>query len=160
VRVYSARYSFRQRFVVPAREAFKWSTDYQSGDFALMGVSGKRRIRRINEDTVLLTETTRSSGKKIVKTKLVRINEADLSWVNTHIAGPHRHSQFIYRIIPQGRTSSLHFRGLLLCYSDNPISSERLRKIALNERRDDSQVWRNLAKAMAKEIGPEFRRRP
>lgn len=151
--VYSIRYSFSQRFVVPAREAFKWSTDYQPGDFTLMRVKGRRRIRRINEDTVLLTETTRSGRKRIVKTKLVRTNEADLSWVNTHVAGPFRHSQFIYRIIPEGRASRLQFRGLLLCYSARPVRPSKLRQVGLSEKRHDSQVWQNLAKAMAKELG-------
>ena len=147
------RYSFSQRFVVPARQAFKWCTDYQPGDFTLMGVKGSRRIRRINEDTVLLTEVTRSGGKRIVKTKLVRINAADMSWTNTHVAGPHRYSQFIYEIIPEARASRLQFRGLLLFYSGTPIRPSRLKQIGLDEKREDSRVWRNLAKAMIKEFG-------
>lgn len=153
IRGYSVRYKFSQHFPVRADKAFDWCTDYQPSDLSLMNESGERRIKKIADDTVLLTETTHAKGHEIRKTKLVRLNRADLSWTNTHVSGPNLHSQFLYRIAPGGKQASiLHFTGLLICYSDRALNSFKLREIANNERRTDSKAWRYLAKAMKKDL--------
>jgi hypothetical protein len=150
--VYSVRYGFNQALPLPADKAFDWCTDYQPRDFALMKEKGKRLIRRITADTILLTETTRKENRSVKKTKLVRLNKGDLSWTNTHISGPNLHSQFLYKIVPEGRTRSrLYFKGLLICYSLKALRRRQLHTIRREERRADSRIWRNLAAALRSE---------
>jgi hypothetical protein len=149
MRAYSVKCGFNQRFSVPAKQAFNWCTDYQPSDLSLMNESGTRRIQKLNEDTILLKETTRQNEKAVTKTKLVRINKTSISWTNTHVAGPNLHSQFLYRIVPEGkRASRLFFTGLLVCYSAKHLSKHALRRMAKTERRVDSMAWKHLAKAM------------
>ena len=149
---YSVKYAFNQPLPAPAEVAFDWCTDYQPYDLAIMKEKGKRNIRRITDDTILLTETTRKKNRLIRKTKLVRLNRSSLSWTNTHIAGPNRHSQFLYKIVPEGRTRCrLYFQGLLVQYSRKTLGRQQLRKIATEERRVDSMAWRNLAAALRRE---------
>jgi len=151
--VYSVRYGFSQSFKLPPQDAFDWCTDYKPYDLAIMRETGRRRIRRLTHDAILLTETIVTSKKPVTKTKLVRLNRPDLSWTNTHISGSHRHSEFIYKIEPQGKKrSKLKFTGLLICYSKNVLTREKLRKIARDERRADSKAWHHLAVAMEKDM--------
>ena len=148
----SVRYTFTQSLALPAKEAFEWCTDYQPYDLAMMKEEGKRTIRKITEDTILLTESIPKKNKTITRTKLVRLNRPELSWSNTHISGPNRHSQFLYRILPEGKTRSrLFFRGLYVCYSSRPIPRKQLQRIGREERRGDSTVWRHLAAALREE---------
>ena len=149
MRAYSVEYDFNQRFSVPARQAFNWCIDYQPSDLSLMNESGIRRILKLNEDTILLKETTRQNEKAVTKTKLVRINKTSMSWTNTHVSGPNLYSQFLCRIVPEGkRASRLFFTGLLVCYSVKHLSKRALRHIAKSERRVDYVAWKHLAKAM------------
>src|SRR5271157_4597270 len=144
--VYSVRYSFKQSLTLPAKEAFEWCTDYKPYDLTLMNETGKRRIRKLTHDAILLTETTRRNKKTVTKTKLVRLNKPQLSWTNVHITGPNRHSEFLYKIEPLGKSRSrLNFTGLLIYASRNAVSKRTLRKIALDERRADSQAWHYLS---------------
>ena len=149
VHPYSVRYAFNQSLAAPANVAFDWCTDYQPYDFAIMKEEGTRRIRKINDDTIVLTETVRKRNRLIRKTKLVRLNKPSLSWTNTHISGPTRHSQFLYKIVPEGKARSrLYFQGLLVHYSRTALTCRDLNKIARRERRRDSRVWRHLAAAL------------
>jgi hypothetical protein len=89
----------------------------------------------------------------VTKTKLVRINKTSISWTNTHVSGPNLHSQFLYRIAPEGkRASRLFFTGLLVCYSVKHLSERALRHVAKTERRVDSMAWKHLAKAMERDF--------
>jgi hypothetical protein len=152
MRAYSVEYNFNQRFSVPARQAFNWCVDYQPSDLSLMNESGTRRIRKLNEDTILLKET-RTRQKTVTKTKLVRINKTSMSWTNTHVSGPNLHSQFFYRIVPEGKQASrLFFTGLLVCYSVKHLSKRALRQLAKSERRVDSMAWKHLAKAIERDF--------
>jgi hypothetical protein len=147
--VYSVKYGFNQPLPVPADEAFDWCTDYQPYDLAMMKEDGKRTIRKITDDTILLIETTRRNNRSIRKTKLVRLNRPELSWTNTHIAGPNRHSQFLYKIVPEGKTRSrLYFKGLLVWYSRKKLRGRQLLRIGREERLADSTAWRYLATAL------------
>jgi hypothetical protein len=149
--IISVRYTFTQGFSVPAKEAFRWAVDYQPGDFALMGVEGRRNIVKISDDTFLLKENLRR-GKK-GRTKLIRIDPERMSYSSTHISGPAKHSQFIYEIIPDGEDRSmLRFTALLLYRSEKELSKKEVASIAAEERRLDSQVWKRLAKAMEREL--------
>lgn len=156
VYVYSVKYDFKQSFRLPAKEAFDWCTDYTPYDLTLMNETGKRRIQKITHDAILLTETTLRNKKTVTKTKLVRLNKPQLSWTNVHISGPNRHSEFLYKIEPLGKSRSrLNFTGLLIYYSRRTLTKRTLRKIARAERRADSLAWHYLSTAMWKDARPE-----
>lgn len=153
MQTFSTSYQFTQRFAVPAREAFKWSTDYRPTDLALMDERGTRRIRRVTKDTVILEEDVTQGHRKTSKVKLVKLNSRTLSWHNVQLEGPNKHSEFIYEITPEGkRKSKLTFTGLLVVYSKHPLSSQELRRIANTEKRSDSKAWEHLARAMMKDL--------
>ncbi len=149
----SVRYTFSQKFAVPVEEAFRWSIDYDADDFALMGIDGKRKIKRLAEDAIIL-EDTRNTGKGPVKrTRLVRVNHERRSYTNTHIAGPTPHSQFWYEFFPERDGGSrLNFTGLFLLPSPKRLTKDEVSKIAAEERRADSKIWKNLAKAMEADL--------
>jgi len=152
LRTYSVGYSFNQSLAAPPEVAFDWCTDYQPYDLAMMKEKGKRKIEKITHDTILLTETMPKRDRLIKKTKLVRLNKRSLSWTNTHIGGPNRHSQFLYKIVPEGKTRSrLHFQGLMIQHSRKTLTRQQLRKIAAEERRADATAWRHLAAALRRE---------
>lgn len=106
---------------MPAEDAFKWCTDYRENDFSLMGIKGSRQIRKVSDGVVILTDTIFSNGKTVTKKKLVRIDAKKFFWSNTHLAGPNRHSQFLYQIIPIGQKSKLEFIGLQVNYSETKV---------------------------------------
>ena len=150
---YSVKYGFNQELSVSASEAFDWCTDYQPYDLAMMKEHGKRTIRKITDDTILLTETVQRNDRSVRKIKLVRLNRPELSWTNTHIAGPNRHSQFLYKIVPEGKMRSrLYFKGLLVCYSRKRLRRQQLLRIGREERLADSTAWRYLAAALRSEV--------
>jgi len=152
MQAFSVSYKFSQRFPVPAQEAFDWATDYQPNDLALMGEKGKRTIRKVTEDTIILKEDITHAGRKISKMKLVRLNPRALSWHNIHIRGPNKYSEFLYEINPEGKDrSKLTFTGLLVLYSKDRLSSQKLKQIANREKQYDSKSWKRLANAMARE---------
>lgn len=147
------RYSFTQRFSVPAEEAFAWATDYDPDDFTLMGLKGRRKIKRLSEDAFILVDTRETEKGRVDKMRLVRLNPERLSFSNTHIAGPTLHSQFWYEFFPdEGGGSRLEFTGLLLLPSKKRMSDAEVAKIAAEERKGDSRIWRNLAKAMEADL--------
>jgi hypothetical protein len=149
---YSVSYQFSQSFSVSARQAFRWATDYEPSDLALMGEEGTRIIRRITKDAIILEEEITQKGTKSKKIKLVRLNPRTLSWHNIQLQGPNKHSEFIYEIRPEGKKKSrLTFTGLLVVYSKNRLSAQKLKQIVSREKRYDSNAWKFLAKAMAKD---------
>ena len=157
MQAFSVNYKFSQRFPVPAQEAFDWATDYQPNDLALMGEKGKRTIRKVTEDTIILKEDITHAGRKISKVKLVRLNPRALSWHNIHIRGPNKYSEFLYEIKPEGKgRSRLTFTGLLVLYSKDRLSSQKLKQIANREKQYDSKSWKRLANAMAR----DYHRKP
>jgi hypothetical protein len=154
------RYSFSQRFSVPVEDAFKWAIDYDPDDFSLMGEEGKRKINRLSEDTFILEDSRKTAEGIVDKTRLIRINPERRSFSNTHISGPTLHSQFWYEFFPEGkRASRLEFTGLLLYPSDKKPSSKDVANMAAKERKGDSKIWKNLAKAMEADLKPRRRRR-
>jgi hypothetical protein len=149
---YSVKYGFNQSLSAPAERAFEWCTDYRPDDLATMREAGRRTIRRIASDSIILMETIPKRNGAIRRAKLVRLNRPELSWISTHISGPNRHSQFLYRLAPEGKTRCrLYFKGLLVCYSRKPLTGLQLLKIGREERRADSTAWRHLAAALRKE---------
>jgi hypothetical protein len=149
--------AFDYRFVVglpaSADEAYRWATDYAPDDPARMGQVGRRRIDRLAEGTIVLTDTVRRDGRSVTKKRLVRLRPRFRAWTNTHLAGPTRHSQFLYRIVPRGpRRSALEFIGLQVERASRPLSPSQLARRAREVAREDAATWRRLARAMASDL--------
>ena len=149
---YSVHFRFSQHFDFPAEEAYRWCTDYDSGDIGLAGERGSRAVRRINEDTLVLTDTYFTDKGKVARRKLVRLYPEIHSWTNTRISAEGRYSQFLYQIIPEAEGSRLEFRGSQVIPGKKP-PAPKLAALARKEVKEDSQSWRNLAKAMGEDLG-------
>lgn len=150
---YSLRFNFTQRFSVPAEDAYRWCTNYHKDDWALMGKRGKRKIRKVSDDAIILDDVTYPDGKAVVKSKIVRLDPVQLSWTNTHLTGPNKYSQFLYRITPEGTAGSkLEFTGLQVEYSKTKVTADRIAALERKYGVEDAEAWRNLARAMEKEL--------
>jgi hypothetical protein len=149
----SVTYKFSQKFAVPVEDAFAWAIDYDPGDWKRMGLQGKRKIKKLTDDAVILEDTRPTEKGPVTKTRLVRINHERRSFSNTHIDGPTPHSQFWYEFFPEPDGGSrLDFTGLLLLPSKKKVSDAEVARIAADERKGDSKIWQNLAKAMEAEL--------
>ncbi len=150
----SIKYRFTQHFKVPALEAYRWCTSYDPKDLSLMGTKGKREIQWLSKDAVILSDSFRKkNGGTFTKKKIVRLDPSALSWTNTHIAGPFKYSQFLYKIVPEGKNSSrLEFRGLHL-QSFDARNKQNTRTLASKIRKEDSGTWKLLAKELNKDLG-------
>jgi hypothetical protein len=147
----SINYGFTQHFRVSADRAFQWCTSYDPGDLDLMHEWGKRKIKQLSEDTFILTDTFSTNGGSVTKTKLVRINPVEFSWTNTHLNGPIKYSQFLYKITAEGKDRSrLDFVGLQL--EPRNMTRKEAAALARRVRKEDSGAWKYLAKAMEKEL--------
>ena len=147
---YSTRYKFSQRFNMPAREAYSWCTDFQPEDVSLMGMKGRRSIRHISENAVVLTDRIYRDGSSFSKRRLVLLYPERLSWINTHLAGPNKHSQFLYEIIPEGKKAShLDFTGFQISYDiAGSATPEKIESLAKKLRDEDSDTWKRFARVM------------
>jgi hypothetical protein len=145
------RYHFSQRFSVSAQKAFKWCTDFGPNDHVLMGEEGvERQVTRITDGTIILKDIFHSSTGVIEKEKLVQLYPDQLAWVSTHFTGPNKYSQFLYKISPAGKeTSILDFTGLHIDYQEKTDAKLLAKKLC----REDAGAWKLLAKAMEKELG-------
>ncbi|MCS4538171.1 MAG: hypothetical protein HYY67_04875 [Thaumarchaeota archaeon] len=131
---------------MPSKDAFEWCTDYRENDFSIMGMKGKRQIRKVSNDVIILTDIIYNNGKSITKKKLVRLDARKLFWSNTHLAGPNKHSQFLYQIIPIGKKSKLEFTGPQVNYSKTEVSQKEIKLIQKEAEEEDSAIWKRLAK--------------
>jgi len=146
-------YRFTTPLPVSADRAYRWATDYAPDDWQRMGQDGHRRIEIVAPRTVLLTDTVRGPNGTVTKRRLVRLRPRDRAWTNTHVGGPTRHSQFIYRIVPRGpRRSTLEFVGLQVERSPRPLTPSQLARRARDVAREDATLWRRLARAMASDL--------
>lgn len=151
----SINYTFTQKFAVPVEEAFAWAIDYDPGpaDWRRMGLEGRRRIRKLNEDAIILDDTRQTEKGRVKKRRLVRINHERRSFVNTHIGGPTPYSQFVYEFFQEpGGGSRLEFTGMLLLPVKKKMSPREVASRAARERAGDSKIWHNLARAMEAEL--------
>ena len=145
----SLRFRFTQRFRRPAREVYAWATDYSPDDPAAMGLPGSRRVERLGADAVLLTDRFGAPGKRVAKKKLVRLYPERLSWTNTHLSGPNRHSQFLYELVPDGpRACHLVFTGSQVSHPPKALSPKQARALAQEVRDQDAALWKRLAAAL------------
>jgi hypothetical protein len=152
VNSYSVHYKFSQHFDFPAKDAFDWSMDYDEGDIARFGKHGKRKIERINEDTLILTDMYLSGSSREVKRRLIRIYPELLTMVNTRLSETNRHSQFIYEFVPEGEKGSrLDFTGSHVFAGRKP-SPSKIASLARGMAEEDAGGWRRLAAEMKKDL--------
>lgn len=151
----AVHYNFTQRFSVDAQRAFEWCTDYDPGDHVLMGEeNAKRKIRRLSTSTVILEDSFQTKEGVVKKQKLVQIYPDQLFWTATHLTGPVKYSQFLYKITPEGKDASkLDFTGLYLDHGKEILSESERKKLAEQLCKDDAEGWKLLAKAMTKDLG-------
>ena len=125
-----------------------------------LGRKGRRKIEHLNEDTLLLTDTfVMEDGGRVAKQKLICLYPERLSWTNTHTKGPSRHSQFLYEIVPEGEDACrLDFTGRQIVSLD-AIDARQKAQLASDLRREDSAMWKQLARAMAADFGAAGRNR-
>jgi hypothetical protein len=116
-----------------------------------MGEEGvERQVTNIAEGTIILKDIFHKVTGPIEKEKLVQLYPNHLSWVSTHLTGPNRYSQFLYKISVSGKdTSILDFTGLHLDYEAKTGTAKELAERLC---RDDAGAWKLLAKAMEKEL--------
>jgi len=153
-------YRFSVDLPVSADAAYRWAVDYRPDDWTLMGRVGRRRIRKLADGAILLTDTVETDGRRVTKKRLVRLWPARRSWTNTHLAGPTIHSQFWYAILPRGpRRSRIEFVGLQVEPSARRLSAAQLARRAADVRREDAALWRRLSRAMGEDLGASRRRR-
>jgi hypothetical protein len=152
----AVHYRFTQRFNQPARKAYDWCTDFTPEDQVLMREkNATREVQQLTKNTVILTDTFHKKGETTVKQKLVCLYPNKLMWTSTHLAGPARYSQFIYEITSESKTtSSLRFTALHVahCLKEDSDKTEN-RCLAEELRKEDSDVWKNLANELEKELG-------
>jgi hypothetical protein len=150
----SIPFRFSQRFKAPAREVYAWATDFDPGDRARMGLAGRRTIEPLCNQTLIFKETTAGAGgRRVTRKKLIRLDPEQMRWTNTHLTGPNRHSQFWYELEPLGRNACrLNYTGLQVLAMRSATAKDLARRAELLTR-EDSQAWRNLAKAFTTERG-------
>lgn len=149
---YSVHFRFSQHFDFPPEMAYRWCTDYEPGDIKLQGNKGSRRVKWTNDDTVVLTDTNFKGSVRVAKRKLIRLYPELLTWTNTRISDEGRHSQFLYQVVSEEGGSRLDFTGSQVFQGRKP-SAAKIQAMAAELTREDSAIWRNLARAMARDLG-------
>jgi len=149
-------YHFDTKLAAPRREAYRWATDYRSDDFDLSGINAERKVEKLTDDLILLTDSFKDDpfdarpGARTVKVKLVHLYPEQSRWTSTHVAGPAKYSQFLYELTPRGaHGSTLHFHGNQVEFVDRRPTPSSLRRRAQELRREDSQLWARLSAALA-----------
>jgi len=152
---FSVHFRFSQHFDFPAAKAFAWCTDYTPEDLELMGMSGRRRVERFNEDTFILSDEYDLKDESVLRTRLsqkvVRVYPERLSWTNTRISPDGIYSQFLYQIVPEQGGSRLEYTGSQVFQGKKP-GPKKLAAIARKLTAEDSKSWRSLARAMSKDL--------
>jgi len=152
-----AEYSFRQRFRVPPDAAFRWCIDFEPYDAKHSGGHGSRKVTWVAPRTVVLDDVFPApGGKRVRKVKAVQVYPETRSWVSTHILGPNHHSQFRYRIEPDGRKgSALVFEGRDIRWHGPKLSPAAERKLSGRLRDEDSALWKEFASLMERDLLPK-----
>jgi hypothetical protein len=116
-----------------------------------MQEKGERKVSQLSADTFILTDSFHGESGTTKKIKLVRLQRSEMSWTNTHLAGPIKYSQFLYKITPEGKDRSrLDFVGLQL--EPRELTKKEASDLARKVRIEDSGAWKLLAKEMEKDL--------
>lgn len=147
-------YTFRQRFRVPPSKALAWCLEFTAKDLAHPPENAVRKVTWVGPRTVVLDDRfLRSNGRRARKVKLVQIYPDTRSWVSTHILGPNHHSQFRYRVVPDGLSgSALVFEGRDIGWEGPRLSAADSRKRARILRTEDANLWKRFAFEMEQDV--------
>lgn len=156
----NVRYRFSTRLAASRSTAYAWATDYSPRDLERAGLRARRKVQRLADGLILLTDTFDSDpfsarpGSRTVKTKLVHLYPEQWAWTATHVAGPAIHSQFLYKLTALGTDrSTLHFQGSQVERVRWGPTAASLAERERQLRREDSQLWVGLAAALAQDVG-------
>jgi hypothetical protein len=151
-------YRFTTKLPVSRARAYRWATDYRPGDLKLGGLRAARTVERLTTNLILLTDSFDSDpfnprpGARTVKQKLVHLYPDRWEWTATHVSGPAKHSQFLYRLTSRGGSAStLHFTGSQVEKVGRPPTRTSLRRRAQELRREDALLWTRFSEAIAKD---------
>jgi len=149
----SLAFTFTQPLKVSAQRAYAWSTDYRPNDIPLLGRTGRRKVDRLAEDTILLTDVFETPSGKVTKQKIVRLYPETLRWTNTHVSGPNRHSQFLYELEAAGKDRcKLVFTGRQVHTAAKALTAAQHKKQTAELRHEDHAMWKNLARLMEQDL--------
>lgn len=156
----NVRYRFVTKLAASRPRAYAWATDYSPKDLERAGLRARRKVERLADSLVLLTDTFESDpfsarpGSPTVKTKLVHLYPDQWAWTATHIAGPAIHSQFLYRLTARGPDQcTLDFQGSQVETVRRAPTAASIVERARTLKREDSQLWVRFASELAREIG-------
>jgi hypothetical protein len=139
---------------VPAKKAYEWCTNFDPSDHALMGdENAQRKITHITDNTIILTDTFHTQSGDVEKQKLVQLYSSQMFWTSTHLTGPNQFSQFLYQISAEGEAASrLEFTANHFEYPKEKLYKAGVKILAEKLCKEDSEAWKLLAKAMAKDF--------
>ncbi len=153
-------YRFSTRLPVSRDRAFRWATDFRPNDLKLAGITATRKVEHLAKDLVLLTDTfdadpfSARRGTRSVKAKLVHLYPDRWAWTSTHVSGPARYSQFLYRLTPSGPAAcTLHFTGSQVERVARAATAASLKRRARELRREDSRLWDRFSAAIGSGSG-------
>jgi hypothetical protein len=153
------RYEFTVKLPASRAAAYRWATDYRPTDFGVMELQGRRKVRRLAPDLILLTDSFRSdpfnvrAGRRTVKTKLVHLDPGRWRWTATHLSGPAKNSQFLYELTPRGaHASTLRFTGIQVERVTGTPTPASVRRRARVLRDEDSSLWDRLSEGMRRDL--------
>jgi hypothetical protein len=143
---------FQQRFAVNSEAAYKWCTDFSPQDPHLMNEdNAEREITKVSEGTIILKEIFHTKEGDLTKEKLVHLYPERHTWVSTHLTGPNKHSQFIYKLTSEADGSRLTFTALHIEKKEH-MTKKEVESLAKQLCKYDSDVWKLLALAMEEEL--------
>jgi hypothetical protein len=152
-------YHFSTNLAAGRPRAYRWATDYRSNDFELSDINATRKVEKLANDLILLTDSFKADpfsarpGSPTVKVKLVHLFPDEWKWSSTHVAGPAKYSQFLYELTPRGPGASiLHFSGNQVESVARRPTPSSIRLRAQELRREDSQLWVRLSAALARDL--------
>ncbi len=153
------RYRFATKLAASRPRAYRWATDYRPDDFELAEIKGSRKVEKLTDDLILLTDSFEEDpfdprpGARTVKIKLVHLFPYRWMWTSTHVSGPAKYSQFLYELTPRGpAASTLHFTGNQVEPVDTRPTQGSMRRRARKLKREDSQLWARLSAALARDL--------
>jgi len=151
-------YGFTTKLPVSRALAYLWATDYRPDDLKLGGLRATRKVERLTQDLILLTDSFDADpfnsrpGARTVKVKLVHLYPDRWSWTSTHLAGPAQHSQFLYELTTRGTNAcTLHFTGSQVERVARSPTASSLERRTRELKREDSRLWERFAAQLAKD---------
>ena len=145
-------YMFTQHFEVPAKTAYSWCTSFSAEDFSVINQeNAEREIVPLTDEVLILRDRYKTGQGWLIKEKLVHLYPDKLMWTSTHLSGPNKHSQFMYKIKAETKqTSYLVFTANHIEDQKN-LSCEDVCLVAEKCCSVDSDVWSRLAEALNKQ---------